>query len=178
MVAAVTTECGTDASVDCVPLWRSASPSRELRRARFLEWPLAAAVVLGFVDRDAAREARDTLRSRAHDEGSRIAVVFDGDDLSGPRDEVIDAVRASAARAQALARRGQRLRMAEGNVHVLDVLAAAPAPVPWLRLDTEEVLVVPKLGALSDVEAFASEVERGLPKAGRVEWVRRPDPIR
>jgi hypothetical protein len=40
------------------------------------------------------------------------------------------------------------------------------------------MLVVPKLSALTDLGAFAADVERALPAGMRVEWVRRPDPLR
>ena len=190
MVTAVNMECGVPggnsaaplATVDCVPLWQSAPEDRYVARARFLEWPVAGAVVLGFADSGHARNARDALRQHARDAGSRVAVVFDGQDLAGTPDEAVDAVRVPAARAVALVRRGRPDLRLRGNAHVLDLIAGAPssevAPVPWLRLDGEEVLVVPKLSALTDLETFAVDVQRALPLAMPVEWVRRPDPIR
>jgi hypothetical protein len=197
MVAAVAMECDAGAvaseardgaedapatMVACIPLWQPAPAERYVRRARFLEWPLAAAVVLGFTDARHARDARDQVRESAHDAGSRVAVVLDGEDLGGARNEAVDAVRVPAERVVALIRRGRPDHRVPERAHVLELLANAPpsgaAPVPWLRLDPEEVLVVPKLSALADLETFASDVERALPANTRVEWVRRPEPIR
>jgi hypothetical protein len=180
-VVAVAARCDAataDGGVACVPLWKPAPPEAWVERARFLEWPLAAAIVLGFADAADARRASAALRARSRDAASRIALALDDDDLAGSHDAGVDEVRAVAARVLALAARDRSV-----DTRILELVAREPPPdarrIPWMRLDAEEVLVVPRLGALQAVAAFVREVE-GETAALRtaVEWVHRPDPIR
>jgi hypothetical protein len=49
-----------------------------------------------------------------------------------------------------------------------------------IAFDAEEVLLVPKLGALASLNAFVAEVERDARSLGSesaVQWVRRAEPI-
>jgi hypothetical protein len=179
LVTAVGMDCREAPGVRCVPLWKPPVEGTSLHRARFLEWPLAAAVVLGFGDAGTAQTARDALRDRARDDGSRLALALDRDDLSERRDEALDRVRAAAARVLGLVHRSSS-RVSPASTRVLELIAGAPprgSSVPWLRLDAEEVLVVPRLSALADLDAFEKEIEAGL-GARPFEWVRRPEPIR
>jgi hypothetical protein len=170
-----------DPDVRCIPLWGAPQPAdRVVQRGRFFEWPLAAAAVLGFADADGARGARDALRIRAREDASRISLVLTGDDLAGRGSAAVAAVREQARRVLAIARRDPSVdtRLLE---HLANEPPAGARPVPRLELDPEEVLVVPKLGALVQLEAFVQEVERdvsALGPAGTVEWVYRPEPIR
>lgn len=168
------------AGVECIPLWSPPTADRDVQRERFFEWPLAAAIVLGFAGDREARHATEALRDRAREEGSRIAIVLEDADLAGRSSPAMAGVRDAANRARAIAERDPRV-----DTRALDILAREPPSgarlIPWLRLDAEEVMVVPKLGSLADVDGFAREVERdaaSLGPDGPVQWVRRPDPIR
>jgi hypothetical protein len=178
LVAAVAMRCDpiADAGVACAPLWTASAADRATERARFLEWPLAAAAVLGLPTGDGALRVIGDLRARSRDRHSRIALVLGERDLAGGIDPAVAEVRALAARDLTLARRD-----ASVDTRVLELIARdppqGPRRIPWLRLDAEEVLVVPKLGALADLDAFAREVEDELREVP-AEWVHRPAPIR
>lgn len=167
----------------CVPLWqtatggaREADGAAELRaRALFFTWPIASAAVVRFADAARAVEVLEILRIRARTAESRIALVLDERALAGGADPRSDAVREAARRvfAHPLAGRSSELQ-------ALRSLAAAPAAgrrVPWLVLESGEIMVVPKLGGLSDLAAFDRELDdvfraRGLEREAR--WIRRP----
>ncbi len=183
LVLAIAMQCPglarTGAGVECLPLWQPQGDDRLVQRARFLEWPFAAAVVLGFDRADDAHAAREALRRRAHEEGSRIALVLEDGDLAGRDADRLAAVRAPARRALAIAQRDAKV-----DARLLELIAHEPPPgarlLPWLHLDAEEVLVVPKLGALASLDVFVGEVERDLRSRGveaAVQWVRRPEPL-
>jgi hypothetical protein len=186
LVVAVGMQCdGSDApdataGVDCVPLWKVGRTDRMTERARFLEWPLAAAAVLGFADAASAERVTGALRARSRETASRIALVLTEADLAGHHDADAAEVRALATRVLGIARRDPAV-----DTRILELIAREPPPgprrLPWLHLGAEEVLVVPKLGALADVDAFIHEVD-GAANAGaagaKAEWVRRPEAIR
>jgi hypothetical protein len=167
----------------CVPLWQpptggahAADGSAELRaRASFFTWPIASAAVVRFADAARAVEVLEILRVRARTAESRIAIVLDERALAGGADPRSDAVREAARSvfAHPLAARSSELQ-------ALRSLAAAPTAdrrVPWLVLEEGEIMVVPKLGGLSDLAAFDRELDevfraRGLEREAR--WIRRP----
>jgi hypothetical protein len=186
MVVAVAMTCeAPDGGATCLPLWNPSpggrSPEeRSVERARFLEWPLATAAVLGFANVAEAGSARANLRAGSREAASRIALVLDEADLRGGEDGGVAEVRRIATRVLTLASHDRAV-----DTTVLELIAREPPPgsrrVPWLRLDAEEILVVPRLGALANLASFVDEIERHLGGAGlaaSTEWVRRPETIR
>jgi hypothetical protein len=157
LVVRATTACAPDAR--CVPL-ACAKPGEcppddaLAARARFLAWPVAYGLVL----RPPAACASDVVEAlRAPVEGSRIALVVRDQDLHGVRfSDALPALVESAARIGRLAPRdapaAQVLR------RVTEVDAAALDDLGWLALPDGAVLVVPRLGALATIGAFADEV--------------------
>lgn len=177
-------EAPPDAS--CFPLWdsdgnaASAQPPKtatsELReRASFFAWPIASAAVVRFSDPARATEALDLVRERARTPESRMAMAVDERTLAGETDPRVTTVRGAARAVLARASDSSQLDMLRP--------LASPAPsgrrVPWLTLAATEIMVVPKLGGLSDLGAFARELDELLSARGldrNAVWVRRPGP--
>jgi hypothetical protein len=152
----------------CVPLFAaSTSPDEALvRRGRALAWALANAALIR-----APANARPALLGALHAARRRpdgtIAMVFgmtegtlEQAELAPLRDQARQSLEQTAA--------GAPLRA------WLEVLAAAPAS--WklpVDLQGDEVLVVPRLGALARLKDFASEVQR----AGSFEWIAGPGAV-
>jgi hypothetical protein len=169
----------------CVPLWRSAGvqlgaregdASAELRaRASFFAWSIASAAVVRFADEARAVEVLEILRARARTAESRIAIALDERALAGEADPRSDAVREAARSVVA-----HSLAGGSTEIQALRSLAAAPAAgrrVTWLVLERGEIMVVPKLGGLSDLAALDREIDevfraRGVEREAR--WIRRP----
>ncbi len=143
-------------------------------RARFLAWPLAAAAVVK-IEGEGCDVALEALRARARTPETRIALALDAASLAGSSRSRADDVRAAA--------RAVTAKLAPGRSPEVDALRplGAPAPpgrlVPPVTLSDGEVLIVPKLGSLSQLDAFAREIDeisRTSGPATRVTWRRRP----
>ena len=179
-VGASCAEAPADAT--CFPLWgEPPGATNELReRASFFAWPIASAAVVRFSDAARAAEALDLLRERARSPESRIAMAVDERTLAGEVDPRVTSVREAARSVLAQMKRHEGASFSE--LDALRPLAATPAAgrrVPWLTLAATEIMVVPKLGGLSDLGGFARELDgvmsaRGLDRDAR--WVRRPGP--
>ena len=153
-------DCAGDA---CVNPWARGG-SDEARRARYVAWPLSGAALLRFTDAHRAAAAAATLRARAAERDSRIALVVADDGVDPELARELVAVRAAAARAaELLARSGDDERARA----LLDEVAHATAPTlpSWLALDARELLVVPRLGTIAALDAFAAEVAAHAPDA-------------
>lgn len=181
------------ARATCFPLWRGESSghsggsdaqqtfaSAELRaRAAFFAWPIASAAVVRFADAKQAATLLEALRDRARIPGSRIALALDERALGGAADPRVDAI-CDAARsvvAHAGATRSSELEALRSLAAVPSRASAPPRRVPWLVLGSGEIMVVPKLGGLSDGAAFGHELDevtlaRGLEREAR--WIHRP----
>jgi hypothetical protein len=153
MVVRATTACAPDAR--CIPVGSADAPGDGVAaRARFLAWPLAYGIVL----RPPARCASDVVDAlRAPVEGSRVALVLRDDDLHGLRfSDALPALAESAARIG---------RLAPADMPVKEVLQRVSGSddgaddLGWLALPEGAVLVVPRLGALATIAAFAGEVQ-------------------
>jgi hypothetical protein len=178
LVVRAVPEC--DPGAPCLRLYdptaRDARASGELR-ARFLAWPLAAAAIVRASDAAAAARVVDAFRASIARGTSRIALVVGGRDLRG-----------EVAEARAIREQARRvLRFARGSrgagTRALALLAAEPAAgdlAPFLALADDEVLIVPRMGALAEGGAFADEVEArvtALEAREHVVWEARPSPI-
>ena len=167
----------------CFPLWGSdgsaasaeAAKSELRERASFFAWPIASAAVVRFPDPKRAGEALDLVRERARAPESRMAMAVDERTVAGDTDPRATAVREAAKNVLARASDSSQLDMLRP--------LAGPAPsgrrVPWLTLAGTEIMVVPKLGGLSDLGAFARELQDVLSARGLdrdAQWVRRPGP--
>ncbi len=132
----------------CVALW---STNQEAARLRFAAWAYSYALVL-HVDDERHRALVETLRTRALGRLGRIALVLDA---SGDRGE-----RAIHELANQLGADLARARRAPGDV--LTTLAANSGDVGEVRrrvgLTADEMVVVPRLGALAELPAFEQEV--------------------
>jgi hypothetical protein len=169
-VVAIAPECG-GRGTECIPAWApTPHASDSQRRARFFAWSVSLSGTLRIDDAAARERAVEALRAASADKGPEetIALVLTGDDLAG----------ASSARGAAIREKARRtIRLVGGASKapkLLRVLAAEPAPgplVPWLSLDRREVLVVPRLGTLSNPAEFEAEVTRMV---GSPRWVHRP----
>jgi hypothetical protein len=138
----------------------------ESRRARFLAWPLAAAALIACDDDAALGAVARRLRARAAAADSRIAIVMgDGD---------VDVRQLLSLRAQAAAL-ARRLPPSDERT-LLDEIGAAGAPsLPsWLQLPPRRLLVVPRLGSLAALDAFAAEIAAAAPGA---RLIHRPLPL-
>jgi len=168
------------------------TPKRELRaRASFFAWPIASAAVVRFSDAQRATAALDLVRERARNPESRVAMAVDERMLAGEPDARVTTVREAAREVLARAKRarahGGRDAPEAGASDLSDLdalrpLAATPATgrrVPWLTIGATEIMVVPKLGGLSDLDAFTRELDDLLSVRGtgrNARWVRRPGP--
>jgi len=135
------------------------SEDPKLRLARFLCWPISAAVRVK-LGTDPAR----ALRERCGAPASKLALVIDGSA------QTVDAgaiQRDTRERMQALKERLSRLvrpkcKDCESIDEVVSALArglpAAPA-LDWLELGEGEALAVPRLRAVSERDAFLRELE-------------------
>jgi hypothetical protein len=122
------------------------------------------AALLRFADARRATTAAGTLRARAAERDSRIALVVADRGVDPTLARELVAVRAAAARAaELLAKSGDDERARA----LLDEVAHATAlTLPsWLALDARELLVVPRLGTIAALDAFAGEIAAYAPDA-------------
>jgi hypothetical protein len=176
LVVGIAAQCPTtpERGVSCVPLWPAVGADDDGARARFFAWSLASAGVLSVRDAAASERAVSVLRARSLGSDSAIALVLTEADLAGGRDGADqNRVRARAARALELARSDPT-----ADTRLLARLAEqAPSGrvVPWLQLDADEVLVVPRLGALGHIAALAREIDETASRIHlEMQWVQRP----
>jgi hypothetical protein len=130
------------------------------RRARFAAWAVSGAALLRFDDGDDARAAAARLRARAAERDSRIALVVGAGGFDASLVPELVALRAAAARVAA------RLHDDDERRALLDEIARArwTAPPSWLQLETRELLVVPRLGAIAALGTFAAEIAAHAPE--------------
>jgi hypothetical protein len=140
----------------------------DLRLSRFLAWPITTDRRVSTTDRNAAMTLWAQLRSRTCARESSIALVVD---QATQRADIAALVGSeTTSRVTAIQARLGRCRQVE--CRGCEMLSAAmlawskgppPAPVlPWLDLRAGEALVVPRLGALSQPERFAAELNRAV----------------
>ena len=133
----------------CLPLRDppgAAPPPSEVKRARFLAWAASQAKIVDLGTPARAEACARTLRGKASEALSPIALVLRADDL---------ALRPSNERAelQAAALRLGRAIAASGREAPKDLEAFARVPrqeqiAPWLALSETQIAVVPRLSAL------------------------------
>jgi hypothetical protein len=122
-------------------------PSPEVKRARFLAWAASHAKIVDLGTPARAAACARTLREKATEALSPIALVLRAPDLAlGPSDE--------RATLQAAALRLGRAIVASGREAPKDLEAFARVPkqeaiAPWLALSDTQVVVVPRLSALA-----------------------------
>jgi hypothetical protein len=138
--------------------FREAGTDPQLRLARFLSWPISAAVR---VKTDAG--TRSALRARSALPTSTLALCIDA------RAQSVDVTTIEPGTARGMhTLRTRFARFArrkcddcESLAELIDALSgelpAAPA-LDWLELGSDEALVVPRLSAVSRRDAFLSEI--------------------
>lgn len=134
----------------CISMGDAASDSDpQAKRARFLAWAASHAKVVDLATRERAEACARALRARAALESSPIALVLLDDDLG---------LHASPERAelQIAAQRLGRAMAANGlhDTEGLEGFARIPREervAPWLALSPSQLVVIPRLSALSRV---------------------------
>jgi hypothetical protein len=127
------------------------------RRARFLAWPASRSVTVRTQSAQGARRLEADLRDACADAESSIALVVDRRLLHGIGPEArLDAILGRLAKAPGRVQ-------GDGDLPLVPTTPAHGVSIsPWIVLEQNEFLVVPKLGALSPPSRFDSEIERHL----------------
>lgn len=147
----------------CVAAWQSEPGDAQARQARFLAWPLTHALLLRLESAADAAKAVESLRERSG-RSSTIALVIDAASQRrrGPAD---------LPRLQALSRQVVHLqsKARQKPDPLLEGLASEDATplLAWLSLEPQDIMVVPRLGALATRARFLAEAE--VPKSKVVE---------
>jgi hypothetical protein len=145
-------------SADSVAAWRSKTlVDRELRRARFLAWPVSCSLLIQFPSVVEVVRASTALREQTVTEGSRFALVVDRDTKLGI------AHFAEWEEYVALAKRVRRFAAREAAGTLLESLASIADPaagdlLPWLSLDRNELLLVPRMSVIADERGLVDQV--------------------
>ncbi len=159
----------------CIALWDTRDGPPVLgRRARFLAWAAARAVVVELGSRARAEECATALRARTRLASSTLALVLLDDDLAmrptPDRAEIQEAARrlalalASHPGAGASAERHELAALAEARV--------APRASAWLTVPPTALVVVPRLSAMADVVGLTKEIEAAAGPGAR--WIHAP----
>jgi hypothetical protein len=139
----------------CIAAFPIASDDADSSLARFLAWPLTHALIVRLASADHTRTLIDAARARIGSSDT-IALVLDDRTLQrrGPGD---------LPRLQELSRRAVRMLAHAGEKldPLLDGLASNDRTplVPWLQLDPNDVMIVPRQGALARRASFLEEAE-------------------
>jgi len=161
----------------CVRLYGDDATTPEQRRARFLAWPLASAAILRARDGASAERAANGARASLVRTDTRIALIVSGRDLRAGSVDWAE-LRESAQRVLRSSRES-----AGPGTRALAMLAEPPAHgdlAPFLALADDEVLVVPRMGAIAEPGMLADEVRsRFAPFEERegLIWEQRPAAI-
>jgi hypothetical protein len=151
----------------CVPALAMDAADDLIGRIRFLAWPLGYAVVLRAPSPEQAAHAVDLLR--ADSLGDQIGLVLGAADLHGLRKS-----RGLPALVKAAARLSKEPELPFAGT-LKDVAAAGRAgdELPWLKLPTTDVLIVPRLSTLATPERFVADVRTRL-RDVQVDWLAQP----
>jgi len=135
------------------------SEDPKLRLARFLCWPISAAVRVKL-----GNESARALRERCAAPASRLALVIDGSAqtvaASAIQRETRERMRTLKARLSRLAR--PKCQDCESIDEVINALARGLPDAPaldWLELGSGEALAVPRLRAVPERDAFLRELQ-------------------
>lgn len=141
---------------DDVRAWRTQREDARERRARFLAWPVSRSVIVRNRHEGGARQLELALRDASGQPESAVALVLDRRLLHGTSPE--PRLEAVLGRLMKVARRIQ----AEND---LPLVPSTPAPgariAPWVTLEDDEMLVVPKLAAAA-TRRFEIEIQRHI----------------
>jgi hypothetical protein len=129
------------------------------RRARFLAWPASRSRIVRTKSPDTRRDVEAALREACGDSSATLALVVNRAMLFGRSgDERLERVLARVSEGA--------IRAKEDDFEISPRPPAVGKPLsPWVELSEEELLVVPKLGALSPAERFEADLRRRV--AGR-----------
>jgi hypothetical protein len=169
----VTDRCPAGAGQSCIGLSAGGARGNVTHdRARFLAWAITRAIRLRFAGGGAAESALVVLRAGLCSRAGRTALVLSREDALGRGGTVAAEIRALAGRARA---KLQRADPDSATVDLLGTLATSPPPlplVPWIALAENEVLVVPRLGALAEYDGFVRDVRSALSSGAlKAEWI-------
>ena len=166
------------AGESCISLWDTRDGPPVLgRRARFVAWAAARAVVVDLGSRARAEQCAATLRSRTRLTSSTLGLVLLDDDLAmrptPDRAEIQEAARrlaialASPDRARASTEHDDLEALAEARVAI--------RATPWLTVPPSAVVVVPRLSAMADVAGLTGEIEAAAGPGAR--WIHAPTTV-
>lgn len=152
---------GVPPAGDDVRAWTVEAETPVARRARFLAWPASRSVLLRAESAGALERVRLSLGAACEDPTTALALVVDPGIAAGrSSDERLGRVLARLADEKAAT-------AANGGP---DLAPRVPVPgrilSPWIALRDGELLVVPKLGALSPRDRFDSELRRRIASIG------------
>lgn len=155
----------------CSPPGDSSLSEATIRRARFIAWPLARAVLLRVGSPERAQRLGAGLRASAIARDSLIGVVMVGAERAAGDPVANTRLRRAAARLERVA--PEDLIIPHPVLTSLAGIADKVAVPPWLQLAASEVLVAPRLSAsdestfatyvLEQVDALGVQVQRAAP---------------
>jgi hypothetical protein len=144
----------------------------DLRLSRFLAWPITSARRVRATNSESATALWAQLRAKTWVRQSTVALVIDKATQNADVASLVGVQMAS----RLIAMQARMHRWKNVDCKGCDMLSSAllawskgppAAPVlPWLDLRETEAWVVPRLGALSQPERFASETDAALQKFG------------
>jgi hypothetical protein len=149
-----------ESSVDA---WSQPAPGTRAAQARFVAWAVSSALLVDAGNAQSAVTLAARLRRAARSPGSRIALVLDSPALAVDA-RLLGEARADYREIQARLRAVSetRLRRGLGTAAALALALRAGLPKPplleWLNLAPRELLVVPRLSAMNQRDAFEASV--------------------
>jgi hypothetical protein len=140
-----------------VRAWQTQREDARERRARFLAWPVSRSVIVRDRFKGGAHQVEIALRDASARPESAVALVLDRRLLYGASPEPrLEAVLARLMKA------GRRIQGENDLPFVPNTPAPGACLVPWVALEDDELLVVPKLAAASPARRFEIEIQRLL----------------
>ncbi len=145
--------------------WK-ATTDRRVEHARFLMWPISHALLLRNVPPPSLLAVQEDLANESDSATTSLALIVT------PELALRRGAPAELARLQADCRRARRLldRVAPKNPlasALADLAGATSEPlIPWIELRANDLLVVPRLGALATRSTWVGEVRKLLTSHG------------
>jgi hypothetical protein len=132
------------------------------RRARFAAWPLTHGVLIDRLGQEKSARTASLLRERTVLSGSTLALVLDAALQRRQREPpALRELVAGCRKHRRLLGRAGKAHPAIGRLLALSEVTSE-ALLPWLSLSANELLAVPRLGALARRDAFLAEVRAAI----------------
>jgi hypothetical protein len=155
----------------CVRLGGVSGGDESEKRARFLAWPLGYAIVLAVVDPTGLHKVAEALRAAG---SFQIGLVLSSAELHSLRASPAQLALQQHARRLVKTMPKARTSLAE-RLTDLALAGTGKDGLAWLRLPSDTILVVPRLGALATPDQFVADVRSRLATVEcKVEWLASP----